>query len=119
MAKEGQGKWITCVSGAIWDVIVDIRPESPTFKNWIGIELSGASGDSLCIAGGLGHGFISLLDNSTVAYLLTSPYSPKNEFEISPLDPGLKISWPLANLILSDKDRSAPTLEEQLSSRNI
>lgn len=119
LAKDGQGKWVTCVSGSIWDVIVDIRPTSPTFKKWIGIELTGASGDAIFISGGLGHGFISLQDDSTVAYLLTSEYSPIEEFEISPLDPELGISWPLAELFLSNKDKLAPTLQEQLSSGNL
>lgn len=116
LAKDGQGKWVTCVSGSIWDVIVDIRPTSPTFKKWIGIELSSTSGDAVFITGGLGHGFISLQDNSTVAYLLTSEYSPKEEFEISPFDPDLGISWPLSQHFLSPKDELAPTLQGQLYS---
>jgi len=119
LAKDGQGKWVTCVSGSIWDVIVDIRPASPTFKQWIGIELTGASGEAIFVSGELGHGFISLQDNSTVAYLLTSKYSPQEEFEISPLDPDLGISWPLTILHLSDKDKLAPTLQEQLSAGNL
>ena len=119
LAKDGQGKWVTCVSGSIWDVIVDIRPTSPTFKKWIGIELTGATGDAIFISGGLGHGFISLQDNSTVAYLLTSEYSPMEEFEISPLDPELGISWPLSQHFLSRKDELAPTLQEQFSAGNL
>ena len=119
LAKDGQGKWVTCISGSIWDVIVDIRPASPTFKQWIGIELKAGSGEAIYLSEGLGHGFISLEDNSTVAYLLTSEYSPRDEFEISPLDPELKISWPLVKLYLSEKDKLAPTLQEQLSAGNL
>ena len=119
LAKDGQGKWVTCISGSIWDVIVDIRPASPTFKRWIGIELTAASGEAIFVSGGLGHGFISLENSSTVAYLLTSEYSPKDEFEISPLDPELGISWPLAQLFLSDKDKLAPTLQDQFSAGNL
>lgn len=115
LANKGQGKWITCISGSIWDVVVDIRPSSPTFKEWIGIELNALSGSSLFISEGLGHGFISLEDNSTVAYLLTSKYSPTEEFEIHPLDPELGIIWPLKNPSLSIKDAVAPTLMQQLS----
>ena len=114
LAGEGQGKWITCISGAIWDVVVDIRPTSPTFKKWVGIELNGLSGSSIFLSEGLGHGFISLEDNSTVAYLLTSKYSPNEEFEIHPLDPELGINWPIENPSLSLKDQNAPTLQEQL-----
>ena len=116
LAIEGQGKWITCISGSIWDVVVDIRPSSPTFKKWIGIELNANSGDSLFVSEGLGHGFISLEDNSVVAYLTTSKYSPDDEHEIHPLDPQIGIAWPIANPLLSAKDGSALTLQEQVAS---
>ena len=119
LAKEGQGKWITCISGSVWDVVVDIRPSSTTYRKWIGTELHSGSGDALFISEGLGHAFISLEDNSTVAYLLTSKYSPAEEFAIHPLDPELAITWPLQNPSLSLKDGSAPTLQEQLSSGNL
>ena len=113
ITTEGQGKWITCISGSIWDVVVDIRPASPSFKKWVGVELSALSGDSMFISEGLGHGFISLEDNSTVAYLLTSKYSPTEEFEIYPLDPDLAIKWPLENPSLSAKDESAPAFSNR------
>ena len=119
LARNGQGKWVTCTSGSIWDVVVDIRPESPTFRKWIGLELSEGSGESIFVSNGLGHGFVSLQNDSTVVYLLNSEYSPREEFEISPLDADLGITWPLAELSLSDKDRSAPTLREQLSAGNL
>jgi dTDP-4-dehydrorhamnose 3,5-epimerase len=95
LAEHGQGKWITCITGSIWDVVVDIRPSSPTFKQWVGIPLNSQSGHSVLVSEGLGHGFISLEDNTAVSYLLTSPYSPAEEHEISPLDSELSISWPI------------------------
>jgi dTDP-4-dehydrorhamnose 3,5-epimerase len=119
LAKRGQGKWITSISGSVWDVVVDIRPSSPTYKKWIGTELNSNTGDALFISEGLGHGFISLEDNSTVVYLLTSNYSPSEEFAIHPLDSDLAIAWPIENPSLSLKDASAPTLREQLYSRNL
>ncbi len=119
VAIQGQAKWVTCITGSIWDVVVDIRPKSPTFRKWIGVELVGGSGDAVLISGGLGHGFISLQDESTVAYLLTSKYSPTEEFEISPFDPELGISWPNTQFFLSDKDLSAPTLQELLEAGNL
>jgi dTDP-4-dehydrorhamnose 3,5-epimerase len=119
LASEGQGKWITCVSGSIWDVVVDIRPKSPTFKKWVGIELDAKRGDSLLISEGLGHGFISLSNDSTVTYLLTSKYAPSKEFEIHPLDPDLAINWPLKQKLLSTKDAAAPTLQQQMSAGNL
>ena len=115
LAEEGQAKWITCVSGLIKDVIVDIRPNSKTYGKWIEVELSGTSGNAVLIGEGLGHGFISLADTSTVAYLVSSPFSPSEEFEINPLDPAIAINWglPLSELKISDKDKDAPTLEER------
>ena len=110
LATGGQAKWITCVSGSIWDVIVDIRPSSPTYKKWVGVSLSGSSGDAVLISEGLGHGFISLEDHSTVAYLVTSPYSPTDEYEINPFDPDLNIEWPVQSPRMSAKDMNAPDL---------
>lgn len=116
LINEGQSKWVTCASGLIWDVIVDLRPDSPTFKSWEGIYLSASSGDSLFISEGLGHGFVSLEENSEVVYLLTSPYSPSHEFEIHPLDPDIGIEWPISDIILSNKDAAAPSFRAQVES---
>ena len=115
LAAKGQTKWVTCVSGLIKDVIVDIRPNSKTYGKWIEVELSGTSGNAVLIGEGLGHGFISLSDTSTVAYLVSSPFSPSEEFEINPLDQAIAISWglPLSELKISEKDKNAPTLEER------
>lgn len=113
LIPRGQGKWVTCVTGSIWDVVVDIRPSSPTFKKWIGIKLDGSSGNSLIVSAGLGHGFVALQDNSSVAYLLTSPYSPVNEFGIHPLDSELAISWPISDLLISTKDSLAPSFSDR------
>ena len=115
IAPRGQAKLITCVAGLIKDVIVDIRPNSKTYKKWIEFELSGTSGNSLLIGNGLGHGFVSLADISMVAYLVSSPFSPSEEFEINPLDPVLAINWGIENsrLIFSEKDLNAPTLYER------
>jgi dTDP-4-dehydrorhamnose 3,5-epimerase len=115
LAARGQAKWVTCVSGLIKDVIVDIRPSSKTYGKWIEVELSGKSGNAVLIGERLGHGFISLADVSTVAYLVSSPFSPTEEFEINPLDLGIGINWglPLSELKISDKDINAPTLDER------
>jgi dTDP-4-dehydrorhamnose 3,5-epimerase len=118
VAPEGQAKWITCASGSILDVIVDIRPNSPTYKKIEYVHLNGDDGRSLLIAHGLGHGFLSLEENSTIAYLLSSRYSPENELEIIPTDTDLNIDWHLqlvrgSALILSTKDAQAPTLKER------
>jgi dTDP-4-dehydrorhamnose 3,5-epimerase len=115
----GQSKWITCVAGSIWDVIVDIRPGSPTFRKWAGIELSENSGLSLLAGRGFAHGFLALEDHSAISYLLTSEYSPSEEFGFNPLDSNLSIDWKVENPILSQKDSNAPTLNELYTSRNL
>jgi len=111
LGLEGQGKLVTCVSGAIWDVVVDLRKDSPTFRQWVGTTLDSKKGEVLFISEGLGHGFQALEDNSAVTYLLTSPYSPGVEYELNPFDMDLEISWPLHNPILSRKDSQAQSLQ--------
>jgi dTDP-4-dehydrorhamnose 3,5-epimerase len=117
IAPRGQAKWITCVSGAIKDVIVDIRPESKTFGQWIEVELSGNSGKAIFISEGLGHGFVALEDNAAVAYFVSTLFSPTDEFEINPLDERIGINWgvDLSELKISEKDKQAPTLAERLA----
>jgi dTDP-4-dehydrorhamnose 3,5-epimerase len=117
----GQAKWITCVAGSIKDVIVDIRTDSKSFGRWIEVELSGDSGKAVFISEGLGHAFLALEDNSVVAYLVTTPFSPTDEFEINPLDEKIGINWgfDLSELKISDKDRDAPTLEERLAEEKL
>ena len=116
IAPRGQAKWITCVSGSIKDVIVDIRPESKSFGQWIEVELKGNSGRAVFISEGLGHGFLAFEENTAVAYLLSTPFSPTEEFEISPLDEKIGINWgmDLSELKISGKDKIAPTLVERL-----
>ena len=117
IAPRGQAKWITCVSGSIQDVIVDIRPDSKTFGQWVDVALKGDSGKAVLISEGLGHGFLALEDNTAVAYLVSTPFSPTDEFEINPLDEKIGIKWvmDLSNLKISGKDKIAPTLAERLA----
>jgi len=117
IAPRGQAKWITCIYGSIRDVIVDIRPDSQTFGQWIAVELKGDSGEAILISEGLGHGFLALEDNTAVAYLVSSPFSPTDEFEINPLDESIGINWgmDLGALKISEKDKIAPTLVERLA----
>jgi dTDP-4-dehydrorhamnose 3,5-epimerase len=117
LAPQGQAKWVTCVNGAIRDVIVDIRPSSPTFGKSFFVDLEELDGRAVLIGAGLGHGFASLAASSTIAYLLSSPYSPNQEFEINPLDPELGIDWGVdpSDVSLSEKDKNAPTLDDRLA----
>jgi dTDP-4-dehydrorhamnose 3,5-epimerase len=114
IAKEGQAKWVTCISGKIIDFVVDIRPNSRTFKKWVSTELYDGSGRSIFISEGLGHAFIAMEDASRISYLLSSPYSPKEELAINPKDPEIAIKWPLEELHFSSKDESAPLLIDLL-----
>jgi dTDP-4-dehydrorhamnose 3,5-epimerase len=121
IAPRGQAKWITCVTGSIQDVIVDIRPDSKTFRQWVDVELKGDSGKAVLIGEGLGHGFLALEDNTTVAYLVSTEYSPEVEFEVNPFDEQIGICWRLEgkSLKVSDKDFDAPTLRQQFTLNNL
>ena len=112
ISRQGQAKWITCTSGSIYDVVVDVRPNSKTFKKWIGVEIPAGSGTSILISEGLGHAFLSLEDDTTISYLLTTPYSPSEELAINPKDPEIGIKWPLNSLQFSQKDQEAPFLQD-------
>lgn len=121
IAPRGQAKLITCVLGSIQDVIVDIRSGSKTFGQWVDVELRGDSGRAVFISEGLGHGFLALEENTAVAYLVSTPYSPDYEFEINPLDQKIGIGWGMktSNLKISDKDKVAPTLAERLIEKKL
>ena len=115
LAPQGQAKWVTCVNGSIRDVIVDIRLSSPTFGKSVFVDLNGLDGRAVLISAGLGHGFASLAHSSTIAYLLSSPYCPTEEFEINPMDPELGVDWGVdsVEVSLSEKDKMAPPLAER------
>ena len=104
---NGQTKLVTCTSGSVLDVIVDLRPESITYGDHLEVELSESLGKCVYISSGLGHGFQALEDNSVVTYLLDKEYSPNNEFGINPVDLNLNIKWPLLDFHISEKDRTS------------
>lgn len=110
----GQAKYVTCLSGAVLDVVVDIRVGSPTYGMWETVLLDTVDRRAVYLSEGLGHGFAALEDNSTVAYLCSTTYNPTGEHEVYPFDPDLGINWPfdLGECSLSAKDDAAPTLAE-------
>ncbi|MEP7762940.1 dTDP-4-dehydrorhamnose 3,5-epimerase [Sanguibacter sp. 25GB23B1] len=119
----GQAKYVTCPSGAVLDVVVDIRVGSPTFGVWDSVLLDDVDRRAIYIGEGLGHAFISLEDSSTVMYLCSTGYSPGREHGIDPMDPMIGIEWPTLGRdgrtltpILSAKDADAPTLEAAAAS---
>ncbi|EUA52676.1 dTDP-4-dehydrorhamnose 3,5-epimerase [Mycobacterium xenopi 3993] len=109
-----QAKYVTCLSGSVFDVVVDIRVGSPTFGRWVSVLLDDRDRRSVYISEGLAHGFLALQDNSTVMYLCSAEYNPQREHTICATDPALAIDWPTpdGNLVLSDRDAAAPTLGE-------
>ncbi|QCB95223.1 dTDP-4-dehydrorhamnose 3,5-epimerase [Cellulomonas shaoxiangyii] len=111
-----QAKYVTCTSGSVFDVVVDLRVGSPTFGAWDGVVLDASSRRSILVSEGLGHGFLALDEGATVVYLCTAPYAPGREHGIDPFDPAIAIAWPsvrgVARPLLSDKDRDAPSLAE-------
>jgi dTDP-4-dehydrorhamnose 3,5-epimerase len=112
----GQAKYVTCMSGAVLDVIVDVRVGSPGYGRWVAVSLNDETRCAIFVAEGLGHSFITLSDEATMLYLCSTPYAPAREHGVNPLDPELAIAWPEdVPVILSDKDASAPSLEEARS----
>ena len=108
----GQAKYVTCVTGSILDVIVDIRVGSPTFGAWEAVPLDDRDRRAVYLAEGLGHAFCALTEGATVTYLCSSVYRPGHEHGINPIDPELGIVWPAGTPLLSTKDAAAPSLAE-------
>jgi len=109
---EPQGKLVWVSQGAVFDVAVDIRPDSPSFRQWFGIELSAANHHQLWIPPGFAHGFQVLSESATFSYLCTAPYRPDYDACIAWDDPSIGIDWPQQPSSLSERDRVAPRLEQ-------
>lgn len=111
-----QSKIITCVSGSIVDVSIDLRANSETFGMHSKIFLSAEKGNSAFITHGLGHAFEVLSTEATIVYLLSSEWNPKFEYVINPLDPYLGITWETKIPVLSERDATAPFLNSYFNS---
>jgi dTDP-4-dehydrorhamnose 3,5-epimerase len=109
----GQAKYVTCASGAILDVVVDLRLGSPGFGRWEAVRLDDENRRALYVSEGLGHAFMALSDRATVLYLCSTGYAPGREHGVHPLDPAIGINWPTdMETILSAKDSAAPSLQQ-------
>jgi dTDP-4-dehydrorhamnose 3,5-epimerase len=109
---HAQGKLVQCIKGKIFDVAVDIRNGSPTFKHWISAELSEENTSMFYIPPGFAHGFLVMSDNADVMYKCTGEYSPEHDRGIIWNDPDIRISWPIPEPLLSEKDLSHPLLRD-------
>ena len=108
----GQGKLVRCPRGAIFDVAVDLRRDSPTFGQWEGHVLDDETHRQLWVPVGFGHGFQVLSEVADVTYKLTSLYDPATEAGIAWDDPEVAVEWPLADPLLSERDKTAPHLSD-------
>jgi len=101
-------KLVRCIRGRIFDVIVDLRPESPTYKKWFGVELTQNNYQMLYVPENFAHGFITLEDNTEILYLVTQFYHPEAEAGLRWNDPVFSIQWPVPVTVMSEKDKNHP-----------
>lgn len=109
-----EAKIVSCIAGAIWDIGVDLRPDSPTRFKWFGITLTPENSLSLIVPEGFGHAFITLKPNTTAVYVVSTAYAPDFESGIRYDDPLLNINWPIRPKVLSKKDQSWNNLENRI-----
>jgi dTDP-4-dehydrorhamnose 3,5-epimerase len=108
-APHGEAKLVRCIRGAVFDVVVDLRPASPSYCRWFGLELTEANGRMLYFPDGFAHGYQALQDETELAYMVSQFYTPEAEKGVRWNDPRFNITWPIVDgIILSDKDRQWP-----------
>ncbi len=112
-APHQETKLVRCTRGAIYDVIIDLRPNSPTYKQWIGVELTEDNYRMLFVPEDFAHGFITLQDNTEVTYQVTQYYTPGAEGGIRWNDPAFNIKWPIEPTVVSGKDQAHPDFAEE------
>jgi dTDP-4-dehydrorhamnose 3,5-epimerase len=111
-APHSEVKVVRCLKGAIWDVIIDLRPESPTYRRWQGFELTADNQRQLYVPEGFAHGFQTLCDDTQVGYLISAFYAPLAASGVRYDDPAFAIDWPLPLSEISDKDRTWPDFRD-------
>ena len=112
---KAQAKLVRCVKGAVLDVAVDLRPDSPTYKKWVAVELSAENKKQLLIPRGFGHGFVTLTDDVEFLYKADNFYAPEADGGIRWNDPEIGVDWGVENPILSQKDENAPLLRDAVT----
>jgi dTDP-4-dehydrorhamnose 3,5-epimerase len=106
VAPKSQPKLVRCTAGAIWDCIIDLRPDSPTHRRWFGAELSAENRRGLFVPAGFAHGFIALADHTEVLYLMHEAYAPDLARGVRWNDSAFAIPWPLAPTVINDRDNT-------------
>jgi dTDP-4-dehydrorhamnose 3,5-epimerase len=109
---DGEAKLVRCSSGAIFDVVVDLRPTSPTYRNWESFELRDGAQATLYVPAGCAHGFQALTEIADVSYMIDRAHNPAEDVSIAFDDPDLAIPWPLPVTVMSPRDRLAPPLAD-------
>lgn len=107
-----QTKLVRCTKGRIWDVAVDLRKSSPTYLNWVGIELTEDNHKQFLIPQGFAHGFVTLEENCEVQYKVDNVYNKSSDRSIKYNDPVINVKWPVKDVVLSEKDIKAPLLKD-------
>ncbi|MCB0173716.1 MAG: dTDP-4-dehydrorhamnose 3,5-epimerase [Anaerolineae bacterium] len=103
-----ESKLVRCIKGAFYDVIIDLRPDSPTFKQWLGVELTADNYRMLYVPEGFAHGFQTLVDHTEAFYMVSQFYTPQAESGLRYDDPAFAIQWPLEVEVISEKDKNWP-----------
>ena len=111
---HGEAKLVRCSHGTIFDVVVDLRPGSPTYRNWESFELRDDEQVTIYVPAGCAHGFQALSESADVSYMIDRTHDPAEDVSIAFNDPELAISWPLPVATLSQRDRLAPPLDAAL-----
>ena len=111
LPPDTEVKLVRCIRGALWDVIVDVRPGSPSFGRWFGAELTAQNRRMMYVPRGFAHGFITLTDDSELIYFVSDFYEPKQERGLRWNDPKIAIDWPIAPSVISEKDANWPDFE--------
>jgi dTDP-4-dehydrorhamnose 3,5-epimerase len=110
-APHEEHKLVRCTAGAIFDVIVDIRPHSPHYRQWFGTELSAQNRRAVFIPPGFAHGFVTVSDDAEVYYMISVPHSPQHAQGFRWSDPAFGIQWPVAPRVISARDAACPLLD--------
>jgi dTDP-4-dehydrorhamnose 3,5-epimerase len=112
-APHEEVKIVRCLRGAVYDVLVDLRPDSPTYRQWMGVELTAESGRMVYVPKGCAHGYLTLAGDTELMYFASCPYAPDAAKGVRFDDPAFAIRWPAAPQVISQADRSWPEFKSQ------